>query len=78
MGKAKNDDATDQTQDPQAPPPGDDQTDGDQPETVAAETPAEPAPPPPWKAPDYCGQLTADQAEWRNRNLKPGVAAQSK
>lgn len=32
---------------------------------------AEIAPPKPWQEDDYTGPLTADQAAWRNANIKP-------
>lgn len=47
-----------------------------------AEPAATPAPaaakPPAHHHPDYSGPLTIEQAEWRNRNLKPAKAAGKK
>lgn len=40
---------------------------------------AEPkAPPPAWQLPDYAGPLDINQAQWRQRNIKPVSAPKSK
>lgn len=39
---------------------------------------AAPAKPPAHHHPDYSGPLTIEQAEWRNRNLKPAKVAGKK
>jgi len=36
------------------------------------------APAAPWKARDYSGPLTGDQAAWRNANLKPAAEPRKK
>ena len=40
--------------------------------------PATAAAPAPWKARDYSGPLTGDQAAWRNANIKPVVEVRKK
>lgn len=45
--------------------------------SAPAEKPAA-APKPAWQADDYTGPLTADQAAWRHRHIKPVTASRKK